>query len=240
MSRFHRFLHMVLCFFFPERCIFCNKVIEPFQLCCDSCREGMKTVRPPICSLCGANKKECTCGKKKHAYDDVIAPFYYDEAVRKGVLRLKKHDDPLAIAFFASKMVAAVKREYPEPKFDGICYAPMTKKDRRKREYNQSELLAREMAKLLQIPLSHTLVKIYETKPQKRLNYVERSGNVLGAFDVVGVLPGKTLLLVDDVVTTGTTANECAKMLKLYGADHVTIATIAVTMPKKEEKPVVE
>lgn len=240
MKRIQRLLHVLLCVLFPERCIFCNEVIEPLQLCCEHCRQSISTVRPPICPFCGAAKKECSCGKNRHAYDRVMAPFYYEEAVRRGLLRLKRWDDPQAIDFFASQMAAVVRRECPELAFDGVCYIPMTKRDRRRREYNQSELLARELAKKLELPLLYSLVKIYETKPQKGLNRAQRSGNVLGAFDVKESLAGKKFLLVDDVVTTGATAHECAKMLKLYGADIVMMAAVAITAPKKEEKPAVK
>ncbi len=240
MKRIRRILYILSCFLFPERCIFCNTVIEPLQLSCDSCRKEISTVAPPLCPYCGANKKACGCQKKKHAYDRVVAPFYYEGSVRQGILRLKKWDDPQAIAFFASQMAAALRREQPELPFDGVCFLPMTKRDYRKREYNQSRLLAQKLAELLDLPLWDILTKIYETKPQKGLSRVARSGNVLGVFDVTQDVSGRSLLLVDDVVTTGATSHECAKMLKLYGADSVTVTAIAVTPPPKKETSAVE
>ncbi len=235
MKAFRRFLYVLSCFFFPERCIFCNNVIEPLQLSCRECRAAISKVKPPICSFCGSNKNECTCEKKRHAYDRVIAPFYYEGSVKSGVLRLKKRDDPQAITFFASQMVAAIRRESPDLPFDAVCFTPMTKMDQRKREYNQSRLLAEKVAYLLQLPLCDALVKIYETKPQKGLDRAARSGNVLGVFDVRDSFSARSVLLVDDVVTTGATAHECAKMLKLYGAETVTVAAVAITPPPKKE-----
>ncbi len=235
MKPFRRFLYVLSCFLFPERCIFCNTVIEPLQLSCEPCRKTIATISPPVCPYCGANKKACGCHKKKHAYDRVVAPFYYEGSVREGILRLKKWDDPRAVSFFASQMAAALRRELPALPFDGICFMPMTTNDYRKREYNQSRLLANKLAELLQLPLYDVLTKIYETKPQKGLSRAQRSGNVLGAFDVTADVRGRSFLLVDDVVTTGATAHECAKMLKLYGAESVTVTGVAVTPPPKKE-----
>jgi ComF family protein len=236
VNRFRRIGEYLLCFLFPERCIFCNQVIQPLQLFCEDCRETIATVRPPVCLLCGHNKDDCSCKGHRHPYDAVIAPFYYEESVSRGILRLKTWDDPRAIRFFSAQMAAALRREYPDLPFDGVCYVPMTKRDRRRREYNQSHLLARELSRVLQMPLYHSLVKLYETKSQKSLKRAQRSGNVLGAFDVRGEAPGKSLLLVDDVVTTGATVSECAKMLKLAGAETITVVTIAVSAPQREEE----
>ncbi len=236
MTLLYRIAEYILCIFFPARCIFCNEVIEPLQLCCDGCRGEISTIRPPVCPLCGCHEEDCECSGHHHAYDAVLAPFYYEKAVRHGILRLKKWDDPKAIAFFAAKMAAVLRREYPELPFDGIGYIPMTKRKMRQREYNQSRLLAKELAKAVKLPLSHALIKRYETKPQKGLGHAQRSGNVLGAFDVIETLPGERMLLVDDVITTGATAGECAKMLKLLGAKTVTVIGIAVTPPKREKE----
>lgn len=235
MMRLRRMGEFLACLIFPERCIFCNEVIEPLRLCCEACRGAIVPIRPPICRLCGCNEEDCECSGHRHAYDGVVAPFYYEEAVRRGVLRLKRWDDPKAIRFFASQMAAVVRREFPELSFDGVCYVPMTKTKARARAFNQSRLLAGELARILKLPLHHALVKPYETKPQKGLRRAERSGNVLGAFDVTADTPGKRVLLVDDVITTGTTAGECAKMLKLADAEAVTVIGIAVAPPKRED-----
>lgn len=240
MNAFRRLLYVLSCFLFPERCIFCNETIAPLQLSCPACRADMPTVTPPICPCCGANQKACACDKKRHAYDRVMAPFYYEGAVRLGVLRLKKWDDPRAVRFFAAQIAAVVRREMPDLPFDAVCFMPMTKRDFRDREYNQSKLLAENVAKLLQLPLSNALTKIYQTKPQKGLDSSARSGNVLGAFDVEESFSARTVLLVDDVVTTGATAHECAKMLKLYGAQTVVVAAMAITPPPKKEETAVD
>lgn len=238
MSRMGEFWERLICVFLPDRCIFCNTVIEPLTLCCDECRDELHTVRPPVCAYCGRSRTDCVCKQHRHSYEAVVAPFYYSGAARQGVRRLKRWDDPKAIRFFASQMAAVVRREFPDLDFDGVCGVPMTDKDVRRRGYNQSELLAKTVAEILGLPLCPVLVKRYQTVPQKALKRTERSGNVLGVFDVTELLPGRRMLLVDDLVTTGSTVGECAKMLKLAGAKTVTVVAIAVSAPQPPGEPV--
>lgn len=165
----------------------------------------------------------------------MAAPFYYEAAARNGVLRLKRYDDPDAIAYFADYLYEVVRREYGAEPIDGLTYVPMTRRAERSREYNQGQLLAEALGKRLSLPVYTALAKIYETPPQKALDLRARSGNVLGVFDVIDpAVRGKTLLLVDDVMTTGATLSECAKMLKIHGAKRVLAVTFAVRKHKKE------
>ncbi len=223
-----------MCFFFPQRCIFCNEVIEPHSLCCETCAATVHPIAPPLCSYCGANRKDCSCGKHHHLYKRVVAPFYYRDAVRNGVLRLKQFDDPRAIDYFSRHMAAVLRREFPELPFDVIGYMPMTDAACRKRQYNQSELLAKAVGKKVALPVESLLKKLYETRPQKRLKLWQRKGNVLGVFDIARPVPGERILLVDDLLTTGASLDECCKMLLLGGAQSVTVLTIAVTPPEKD------
>ena len=223
----------LLCFIFPARCIFCNCVIPPLELCCDTCRDHVSLIHAPICIHCGCHVEDCTCGKHRRHYEAVLAPFYYKEAVRQGVLRLKRWDDPRAIRFFAAQMAAVIRRELLEERIDVITYVPMSKQALRRRGYNQSRLLAEELSKQLQLPARELLIKVFETTPQKQLKSVERTGNVLGVFDADVLAQGRTVLLVDDLMTTGATLNECSKMLKLAGATAVIAVTAAVTVTEK-------
>lgn len=225
----------LLAVFLPKRCIFCDTVIPPWHQSCEPCARQLSFIRPPLCPYCGHYKKHCDCGNRRSAFDKVAAPFYYEAAARSGVLRLKRHDDPDAIACFADHMHTVVCREYGDESIDGLVYVPMTRPAERQREYNQGRLLAEALGERLSLPVYAALAKIYETPPQKALDFHARSGNVLGVFDVIDpAVRGKTLLLVDDVMTTGATLSECAKMLKIYGAKRVLAVTIAVHKRKKE------
>lgn len=224
-----RILRCLLAVFLPKRCIFCDRLILPWRQSCEACTRRLSFIRPPLCPYCGQHKTNCGCGKRRPTFDKVAAPFYYEAAARNGVLRLKRYDDPDAIAYFADCMHEVVCREYGSEPIDGLVYVPMTRRAEREREYNQGRLLAEALGKRLSLPVYTALAKIYETPPQKVLDLHARSGNVLGVFDVIGpAVRGKTLLLVDDVMTTGATLGECAKMLKIYGAKRVLSVTIAV------------
>lgn len=223
--------------FFPERCAYCGTVIPPCRPACDRCLPQLPRIETPVCRLCGRGRESCSCEGHRRHYERCVAPFYYEGKAKSAVLRFKEKDSHAALAL-ADEMAAVVRREYPHVTFDQIVPVPMTPKDRKKRGYNQSALLAAELSKRLGIPWSEMLVKIYETTPQKELSALERSGNLLGAFSLrEGEQPaGKTLLLVDDIATTGSTLDECAKMLKIYGADEVyTVVATASRLSKERD-----
>ncbi len=235
MINWERMARCLLAVFLPKRCVFCGTLILPWHQSCETCARQLFFIRPPLCPYCGHHKKHCDCGKRRPTFDKVAAPFYYEASARSGVLRLKRRDDPDAIAYFAERMRAVVYREYDDEPIDGLVYVPMTRRAERRREYNQGKLLAEALGKRLSLPVYTALAKIYETPPQKALDFHARSGNVLGVFDVIDkAVRGKTLLLVDDVMTTGATLGECAKMLKIYGAKRVLAVTIAIHKRKKE------
>ncbi|MBO5928740.1 MAG: ComF family protein [Clostridia bacterium] len=232
----NRFVRSILALFLPERCVFCGAVILPMQVSCSTCRRSLSIVSPPICTYCGQSKTDCHCAKHRHHFDAQAAPFYHEKAARFGVLRLKRWDDPEAISFFTQQMATVVHREYEVDQIDGIVFVPMTKREVAKRGYNQGKLLAEALGKRLDLPVYDILKKLYETTSQKELKGIQRTGNVLGVFDVtVPSVAGKTLLLVDDVMTTGSTAGECAKMLKIYGAKRVLCVAIAIRKREKKE-----
>ncbi|MBR2405843.1 MAG: ComF family protein [Clostridia bacterium] len=228
----------VIAWLFPERCIFCDEPIPSLTLCCEDCRRELLLIKPPLCPYCGMSKTDCNCRRRRHRYDRVAAPFYSDGAAHEGLLRLKRIDDPQAIAYFADQMAATVRREYGEESLHVAAAVPMMTADRYERGYNQSELLAKAVAERLGIPYVAVLTKCYATQPQKALSAWERAGNVLGAYDVeqASLIVDKTVLLVDDVLTTGATTDECAKMLKLYGAARVLCVTAAIRRPKPKKQ----
>lgn len=222
---------------YPDRCIFCGRVIPPLSLCCDRCRRTIRVIKPPLCRYCGKTKGKCGCKRHRHIYDSMIAPFYSDEgAVHQGLIRLKRRDDPRAIDYFADQMAATFRREFGESVPHAVTFVPITRAAREERGYNQSELLATALAKRLNVPCEPLLTKLYETKPQKELAAWQRSGNVLGVFDVPDreAVAGKVIVLVDDVLTTGATLDECCKMLKICGALRVFCAAVAIRDVKEK------
>lgn len=224
---------MLLSILFPERCACCGRVVPPLTGCCFACREELSVIEPPLCPHCGAGVGDCTCGGRHRHFDRCAAPFYYEDPVKKGILLFKEYGNFEAASFFAERMAEVFHREWGGLYLDGVVPVPMRKEEIRKRGHNQSLLLARALSGLLDTPVNEVLVKVAATRPQKELTALERGGNVLGAFDIrkkgIGdhALQGARLLLVDDVVTTGATLDECAKVLKIAGAAEVLALTAA-------------
>lgn len=229
-------LDRLLCIVFPRRCAYCGEVILPEAHVCDACLKNLPRILPPVCPLCAHQKEDCRCKQKKQEYDGACAPFYYEDAVVKAVHRLKFENKDFTANTFALDMAAVVRQEYADITFDAVTFVPFTKKQMRRRAFNPAEVLAEALARALSLPKQNLLVKLYETRTQHLLKSSERAGNVLGVFSAVENvnLEGKTLLLVDDIKTTGATLSECAKMLKLAGAKEVVCCTFAATRLQKE------
>lgn len=226
---------------FPERCACCGQVVPPLTGCCSSCLKSLPAIEPPLCPFCGAGAEACTCGRHRRHFDRCASPFYYEDPVKQGILLFKEYGSAESAAFFAERMTEVFHREWGTPYLDGIVPVPMRKEELRSRGHNQSRLLAKALSERLDAPLNEILVKITATRPQKELTALERGGNVLGAFDVRGetlrsrALEGARILLVDDVITTGATLDECAKVLKIAGATEVLALTAARSRLRKDK-----
>ena len=231
------FRRRALAVLFPERCIYCGRVIPPCRPGCADCLEKLPRIEPPVCRFCGHSRADCTCGRRRRHYDRCAAPFYYEGPAKQAVLFLKEEKDPHRVEVLADEMAAVVRREYGDIAFDGVVPVPMTEAELKARGYNQSLLLAAALNERLDLPLWQPLVKQFETAPQKSLPAMERSGNVLGAFDLKAGwnVEGASVLLADDVVTTGSTVEECAKILKIYGAAEVYVVSATASRLSKDE-----
>lgn len=214
---------------FPDRCAYCGEVIPHPDRLCAACAAELPVIEPPTCEHCGFAAGECRCDRRARSYDRCVAPFYYERMVRTGILRMKERERPYIVEELGLRMIRAFLQS-GEALPDGVVYIPMTRREERRRDFNQSRLLALQVADGLGLPVWSALKKVQETCPQKSLPAQERSGNVLGVFDpdTAVSVEDKRVLLIDDLVTTGSTAGECAKILKLYGARRVVLLTAAV------------
>ncbi len=227
-----------LSFFFPRRCRFCDKPVDFRRAECKICAADTGKITGEICMLCGFMKRDCVCAGKKNFYKAVIAPFYYEGAAGKAVRRLKHRADENAVDMFAGEMAAAFSEYFPDTAFDLVTSVPLSEKSKRKRGYNQAELLAEAFAERISLPYVRLLTKTYETKAQHTLIGAQRSGNLLGVFEpaVNTLMIGKKILICDDVKTTGATLNECAKTLLVAGAAEV--VGICATLTRNDgQKP---
>lgn len=228
MNRTIRWLSSLL---FPNRCYLCGEVICWQDRLCVSCLRKVPYILPPVCTDCGRSKKDCTCHNLKHLYERCVAPLYYTEKYKLPIYNLKTHGYRQTVDALAEEMAEVIRREYGGVSFDVVVPVPLHCNELSARGFNQSKLLAAAVSSYIGVPMADVLVKLYPTKAQKELNYYQRKGNLLGAFDVTdeNAVRDAVVLLVDDVTTTGSTLDECAKMLKLYGAREVHTVTVAVS-----------
>ncbi len=221
--------------FFPARCPVCDEVTQQRSCLCKNCITSVERIKDP-CHGCGRAKNECMCSRSKFNLQ-LVAPFAYKDKLAYAIQRFKFREETNLGEFFAKEISAAVKTAYPEKDFSFITCVPLTAKKLRSRGYNQSALLAKDCAKNLEVEFKEALVKKHDTIDQHKLKAAERLKNLKDVFEVntnVDV-KGKTILLCDDIKTTGATLYECRKTLIKAGAKEVCCACIAVVPEKVTE-----
>lgn len=221
---------------FPKRCELCAEVIELDDTVCDRCKNP-PLIKPPVCEFCGASKDDCVCKKHKNEYKNIAAPYYYKDSIVTAIYRFKNSDMTFLAERFSKDIFSCVSENFSDISFDAVTFVPLRLFKEKYRGYNQSEVLAESVAKYLKVDVVPFLKKVRYTGVQHHKSAKMRKADVFGAYDVdekyVSKLENKTVLLIDDVKTTGSTLNECAKMLKIYGAKSVYCAAVAITNKKK-------
>lgn len=185
-----------------RRCPFCGEVTELDKNECDSCRSAL-----PKSRIKAVNEALC-------AY-----PLPYQGVYREAVLRYKFRRQRYLAARLAVYMAEAVGSCFGGERFDLICYVPAYRD--RAFKFNHSRLLAEKLSKILSLPCKEALVKRVKTQKQHNLSYELRKSNVKNAFAPNGDYTGASILLVDDIITTGNTMAECIRALRLGGVDRV-------------------
>ncbi|KPK02524.1 MAG: hypothetical protein AMK71_01875 [Nitrospira bacterium SG8_35_4] len=223
----------VLSILFPETCPVCLKKSQDHATA-PICNECWKTIVPytgPMCQRCGrplVSDSATICGgclEAEPAFEYARSFGLYDGVLRKAINHLKYYGTRRLAGPLADMMI-----RMPLPQADAVVPVPLHRARLRHREFNQSALVSRQLAGHLKAELIiNCLTKIRDTAPQVGLRYRERIKNVRNAFRVEdgGKIAGKKIILVDDVVTTGSTIRECAKILKKAGASHVYAVSLA-------------
>lgn len=184
------------------------------KLCCPIC--GRKTVRPEICIECKSLPPLFECA---------VSPLLYDE-VTISLIHKFKNGGAYLKDFFAELIVEKLK---DVPSFDYITFVPMTKKSLKKRGYNQAKLLAESISERVGVPVVDSVEKIKDTREQKSLSRKQREENLGACFKPISGVDfhDKNVLLVDDILTTGATADAVCRKIFSRKVDKVFLATIA-------------
>ena len=221
---------------YPPRCLVCN-TLGASGLCA-GCAAQIRPVAAPLCAVCGqtlsAEDGGCfDCRRRKPAFTTARSLGAYDGVLRHAIHQFKYRDRP-QLALPLGRLLAAYAQDHAAElnglRFDALVPVPMHPARQRVRGYNQSARLARVLGDDLGLPLwTDALVRVHPTRPQVGLSGEVRRTNLRGAFAVkqAEMVTGKTLLLVDDVVTSGSSLHECALTLKAAGARSVSALTLA-------------
>lgn len=210
-------LHKLWQLLFPPRCILCRCLLTKEQT--------------DLCHHCREHAPEVTKEKFKYSFlARWCAVWYYKDDVRNSLLRYKFGRKRSYAAVYGRLLAMKLQRTGMD-QFDVLTWVPVSLLRRWKRGFDQTESIARAVSRELGVPAVKTLKKIRHTPPQSGIgDAAARRANVLGAYKVTDpdIVRGKTVLLLDDILTTGATVSECAKTLRLAGSGDVSCAVVAV------------
>ena len=211
-----RVLYWVLELLFPRKCVLCRRVLEKEET--------------DLCRACRIEAMECPLLPGSLSFlDSWVAVWYYEDKVRESILRYKFSGARYYASAYARALAQKLSREFPEG-FDLLTWVPTGTLRKLGRGYDQVALLAEAVGKELGMKPVRLLKKIRNNPPQSGITgAAQRRANVLGAYRVLEpeTVANKKILLLDDVITTGATAGECARVLLTAGAEEVHCGVVA-------------
>ncbi|MCM1192300.1 MAG: ComF family protein [Butyrivibrio sp.] len=219
---------------YPRRCPVCDDIVgRRGEKICLKCMDRLKLLTPPWCMRCGKKTEEgqeyCgDCREKAHLFERGRALYEYDSAAEP-IYRFKYGGRREYAEFFGEQLADYLGDYIRGLQPDGFVPIPLHRRRRAVRGYNQAELLADAVGRRMGIPVySHLLVRTRNTTPQKKLNREERQNNLKRAFNIPkNDVKLKTILVFDDIYTTGATIDEAARALRAAGAERVYFVTLA-------------
>lgn len=222
-------------FLFPAPCAGCGR---DGGIICPSCAGRLTPLTAPYCPICAAPGVGGICAECQNfprGFDSLRAPYRFEGLIRNAIHRLKYNGEKTA-----AKPLAALMYQYLQsnpaaadgansPTADALIPVPLHPRRLRRRGYNQSALLAREIGRNLNVPLQENLlIRVKNPQPQAQTpSSQQRRSNVSGNFACPADASGLTALLIDDVATTASTLSECAAALKTAGATRVHALVLA-------------
>lgn len=221
---------------FPKTCPICDKALGHGEDICGECVRKIHFIGEPRCKKCGKQLSDVRteycpdCSRNSHVYKTGIAAFLYDDLISKSIYRFKYHNRRSYAEYYGkaiSKQYGTIIKRWNA---DVIIPVPIHEKKRIRRGYNQAELISRSLGRELHMETdSSYLVRMANTKPQKEMNKAERKKNLENAFKLTGnVVKYNKIILVDDIYTTGSTIDECARTLMAGGAREIYFVSLSI------------
>ena len=217
-------LNKIIDYVYPKVCGFCNKIIST-EYTCKNCQEKLKYMYESERQLVSVNKY----------FDILICAYKYKGIIRSKILQYKFKNKKYLYTTLSQRLIELLNMYSNE--IDIIIPVPIHFMRAFNRGYNQSFLIARFIAKKIDKELKNNILKkVRNNKPQSLLTANKRKNNVYNAYKLIraDAIKGKTILLIDDIYTTGATVNECSKVLKENGAKKIIVATVAKATISKQ------
>jgi competence protein ComFC len=218
---------------FTWPCPGCSTLLEFPNVVCAECESSLPKIREPFCMRCGTafpqhwKVKICPdCHQHKRRITAIRSAYEYEGLAAQMIKEAKYLRKGRYLRYFADQLFVLARAEFPSS-IRAVVPVPLHKNREWTRTFNQAEILATRIAKLWDLPLWNALKKISKTKPQSSLSGSTRRFNLQNAFQFRGKRRVKSVLLVDDVITTGSTLNECARILRQNGVKRIYAVTIA-------------
>ena len=226
----------ILEFFNPQgiKCVVCGVDVDKNEHgICQKCKTHLP-INGHVCQKCGVDIRTMndfcdSCGKNQLAFDVARSVCRYEDVAKQLVLRLKFAGQKYLSKPMAQMMVEVLQRQ--NWVFDAVTYIPSSKDTIKNRGYNQAQLIANDICDIMSLKVVNLAQKVKDLPPQEKMDYHGRFDNMQGAF-VLTQKPPKSLLVIDDVKTTGATLNEFAKIVKKHGCKQVYCLTFASSVKK--------
>ncbi len=222
----------------PQCCFFCGD--SSVETVCAPCIDNLPSLVEQVCPRCQlavANGEVCgRCLKKPPAWERLVARWPYQFPLDKALVSAKYHH-----AFAIYRWAAAYLNAWPLTATATLIPVPLADLRLQSRGYNQAQLIAEEVAKRFALRVdASAVIRIRETDVQQRLNWIERRHNVRGAFVATRSFAGESVVLIDDVLTTGATLNSLARTVLDAGATRVDAFVLARVLPIRRRDRVVK
>lgn len=202
------------------KCAFCERDVPDFENhpFCEECEKDIAFNNGNRCLICSEpidnEAVVCDyCQKHKRSFKKAVCPFVYSGKVRDSILAFKDSNKRYLSKVFAKYIAEQLKVEGVE--FNRISFVPLTDKKKRKRGFDQAELLAKELGELVGVKPEKMFIKIKDGKSQKFSSFKERHENMIGTYKLCDDIKFKAddvVLIVDDIITTGATIDACAML----------------------------
>ncbi|MFP4508356.1 MAG: double zinc ribbon domain-containing protein [Candidatus Acetothermia bacterium] len=223
---------------YPPHCYLCGEPVEEHRYICRDCLDDFQEITGPVCEKCGKPSlksgglcSRCATGDREFFLARSFGSYEPGGGLAKSIKGLK-YEGERALAKDLGALLELGETGDLVEQVEAVAFVPLSREKLEERGFNQAELLARVLARRRDLPLLRALEKVEVTRPQAELGREQRLVNVRGSFSYTEEVDYESVLLVDDVFTTGATVDECSRVLKRAGAERVYVVTLARSYPE--------